>query len=72
MLAPYKRWENGRNDLLPLPYGGYPVRRSLQVVDERGGTHLPGPTEAKGSVPRLWCGPVVGFSGGPLIETEQR
>ena len=41
-------------------------------MDDRGWIHLMGPTEAKGSVPWLWCGLGCRVAGGPLANTAWR
>ena len=45
--------EDGWDALPPLPCGREPVGRGLQVLDDGGRPHLPGLSEATGSVPKL-------------------
>ena len=49
--------EYGRDALPPMPYLPDPVGRSLQASDDKVRSHLPGQSEATGSVLRIWSGP---------------
>ena len=45
-----KNREDGRDNLPTVLCGRDPYGRSLKAVDDWGGTHLPGQTEAKGAM----------------------
>ena len=53
---------------MTLLYGCNPVRGGLQAADDRIGNHLPGPSEAAGSVPIVWIVPGGGNYCSPPLD----